>query len=371
MSENTESPFDTVESAIAAIARGELVIVTDDENRENEGDLIIAASKVNVEAVNLMIRRCSGIICVAMLEHQLKRLGLNPMVPQNREANRTDFTVSVDAADGITTGISAYDRNATIRLLADMDTTPVDLVQPGHVFPLRARRGGVLERAGHTEAAIDLAVLAGLHPSGVLCEILNDDGSCARLPQLKDFKREFNLRMISIDDLIDYRFQRETLVEEIVCRPLDSEFGCFNLHVFRNLLNGRSHLALTLGELDGSPTLVRVQGENVLGDIFRAKDIRNSAYLAKALALIKEAGKGVFLYIEKPHGGLDLNRIKEEMISGNPLAAVPMGLRDIGIGAQILSCLGLKQIRLLSNTPRKVVGLDGYGLEIVEQIPLT
>jgi len=326
---------------------------------------------VNSEAVNLMIRRCSGIICVPMLDHQLKRLGLNPMVPANRESHRTDFTVSVDAADGITTGISAYDRTATIRLLADTATTPIDLVQPGHVFPLRARRGGVLVRAGHTEAAVDLAGLAGMHPSGVLCEILNDDGSCARLPQLIEFKKEFNLRMISIADLIDYRFQRETLVKEVAHHPIESEFGRFDLHVFRNLLNGSSHLALTLGELDEEPTLVRVQSENILGDIVRATDRHDSENLANALSLINEAGKGVFLYIEKPHGGLDLESLSDSVSGKSKLATVRMNLRDIGIGAQILSRLGLKRIRLLSNTRQKHVGLDGYGLEIVEQIPLT
>ena len=258
MTASTSAPFDTVESAIADIAAGKLIIVTDDEQRENEGDLIMAAAKATPETINMMIRYGSGIVCVPTVEHQLRRLGLGPMVQQNREVQRTDFTVSVDAAGGISTGISAYDRTQTIRLLADPTTRPEQLVQPGHVFPLRARPGGVLERAGHTEAAVDLATLAGLAPTGVLCELVNDDGTVQRLPQLVEFKNRFGLKIISIAALIEYRARREHLVERVATQAFPSEFGEFTLHVFRSSLDGRHHLALTMGMLGAEPTLVRV-----------------------------------------------------------------------------------------------------------------
>src|SRR5688572_23315940 len=244
MAVTVHPPFDSVETAIAEIAAGRPIIVTDDESRENEGDLIIAADKVTPETVNMMIRYGSGIVCVPTVEHQLRRLGLGPMVASNRESQRTDFTVSVDAAEGITTGISAYDRTRTIQLLADPATRAEQLVQPGHVFPLRARPGGVLERAGHTEAAVDLAMMAGLSPMGVLCELVNDDGTVQRLPQLLDFKQKFGLKMISIAALIEYRARRDHLVELVTAQPFTSEFGHFMLHVFRSRLDGRHHLAL-------------------------------------------------------------------------------------------------------------------------------
>ncbi len=364
------SALDSVEAAVSDIADGKLVIVTDDQSRENEGDLIMAASKVKSQAVNMMIRYGSGIICVPTVEHNLRRLGLNPMVQQNREAHRTDFTVSVDAAEGITTGISAYDRTATISLLANPATTPEQLVQPGHVFPLRAKPGGVLQRAGHTEAAVDLATLAGLHPSGVLCEILNDDGTCARLPELIKFKKKFGLKLISIADLIEYRHKRDKLVEKVASQPFDSAYGRFQLHVFRNKLDRRTHVALVMGSVDEGPTLVRVHAENLLGDLFQATELKTHQNLDAALARIKEEKRGVLLYLEKPDGGL---QIPDNLGTENQrtISPAPMDIRDYGIGAQILSELGLKQIRLLSNTNRKVVALDGYDLEIVEQIPLS
>jgi 3,4-dihydroxy 2-butanone 4-phosphate synthase/GTP cyclohydrolase II len=365
MSATVQPPFDTVESAIADIAAGKLIIVTDDENRENEGDLIMAASKVTPETVNMMIRYGSGIVCVPTVEHQLRRLGLGPMVARNRESHRTDFTVSVDAADGITTGISAYDRTRTIRLLADPATRPEELVQPGHVFPLRARPGGVLERAGHTEAAVDLATLAGLSPMGVLCELVNDDGTVQRLPQLVEFKARFGLKMISIAALIEYRARREHLVECVASRPFDSEYGAFTLHVFRSQLDGRQHLALTMGTLGPEPTLVRVHTENVLSDLFRAKGLPGHQMLSGALAAVAKAGRGVVLYMQPENSSESLLRC----LDAKPGDALPpMSFRDYGIGAQILVALGLGKIRLLSSSTRKVVGLDGYGLEIVEQI---
>ncbi len=360
------APFDTVQSAIEDIAAGRLVIVTDDEDRENEGDLIMAASKVTAASVGLMIRYCSGIVCVPTVEPQLKRLGLGPMVGHNRESRRTDFTVSVDAAEGVTTGISAQDRTRTIQILADPQARPEQLVQPGHVFPLRARPGGVLERAGHTEAAVDLATLAGLFPSGVLCELVNDDGTVQRLPELVEFKRKFGLRMISIGQLIEHRVQRDQQIELVCTRPFPTEFGEFTLHVFRGRLDARQHLALTMGRLDAEPTLVRVQSENLLSDVFHARGMGDRHTLTASLEAIARAGRGVVLYMEPSSPGelllRRLNAAPGETVS-------PMSLRDYGIGAQILRALGLGRIRLLSNSTRKVVGLDGYGLEIVEQMP--
>jgi 3,4-dihydroxy 2-butanone 4-phosphate synthase/GTP cyclohydrolase II len=302
-----------------------------------------------------------------MLEPQLKRLGLGPMVQQNREAHRTDFTASVDAVEGITTGISAYDRTETIRILANPAARPEQLVQPGHVFPLRARPGGVLERAGHTEAAVDLAILAGLHPSGVLCELVNDDGSVQRLPQLVEFKRKFGLKMISISALIEYRHRREQLVEQIASRPFASEYGEFQLHIFRSKVDGRHHLAFTKGALDAAPTLVRVHTENLLSDVFHASDMGSHRSLLASLERVAKAGHGVIVYMEQT------GRMQEALLnSSQPAAggAGPASLRDYGTGAQILTALGLKKIRLLQHSPRRVVGLDGYGLEIVEQIPV-
>lgn len=357
------SVFDSVEAAIQDIADGKLVIVTDDENRENEGDLIMAASKATPETVNMMIRYCSGIVCVPMLEPQLRHLGLGPMVQRNREVQRTDFTITVDAAEGISTGISAYDRTRTIRILADPEAKAEDLVQPGHVFPLRARPGGVLERAGHTEAAVDLATLAGLHPSGVLCELVNDDGTVQRLPQLIEFKKKFGLKMISIASLIEYRHQRDKLVELMCSRPFASEFGDFILHVFRNKIDNRHHLALTMGEASPEPTLVRVHSENLLGDVFRMRGLDTQRSLNASLEAVAKAGRGVVLYMEHANGGAELIK---RLTDGSK--EPPMSFRDYGIGAQILAALGVSKIRLLSNSTRKVVGLDGYGLEIVEQV---
>jgi len=368
--EHPAAPFDCVDDAIADIVAGKLVVVTDDESRENEGDLIMAASKATPETINMMIRYGSGIVCVPTVEPQLKRLGLGPMVSQNREAHRTDFMVSVDAADGITTGVSAYDRAKTIRILSDPYATPDNLVQPGHVFPLRAKPGGVLQRAGHTEAAVDLAILAGLHPSGVLCEIVNEDGTLARLPQLAEFKQKFGLKLISIAQLIHYRHLREKLVKRVLSIPFESEFGLFDLHIYKTPLDGRTHYAFTRGSLDGTPTLVRVQSENLLGDVFRSRQFGGFHSLAAAFERIAKENRGALVYIEQFAGGLNL-----EAQAGDPAklrpAASSMDFRDYGVGAQILADLGLRQIRLLTGSPqRKVIGLDGYGLEIVEAVAL-
>ena len=366
---NEENSFDSIESAIADIAAGKMVIVTDDESRENEGDLVMAASKVTAEAVNQMALHARGLICVPMHSDQLSRLGINSMASENRESQQTDFAVSVDAAVGITTGISAHDRAETIRILGDSNSEPKMLVQPGHVFPLRARPGGVLQRAGHTEAAVDLAQLAGLNPSGVICEILNEDGSLARLPDLIKFKAKHKLKLICIADLIEYRHTRDKLIEHILTKPFESEFGTFDLHIFRSVIDDRQHLALSMGELNDAPTLVRVQSENLLGDIFRSKTLGGYNSLNSAIERIAQEGHGVLLYIEQPQGGI---RVIEgaDKASIKDVGPTKMDFRDYGIGAQILVELGLKQIRLMSSTQRKVVGIDGYDLEIVEQIDL-
>jgi len=354
-------PFDSVETAIQAIAAGRLVIVTDDESRENEGDLVMAAEKATPELVNMMIRHARGLICVPMTEPHLKRLGINPMVQQNREAHRTAFTVSVDAAEGITTGISAFDRARTIQLLANDDTRTDELVQPGHIFPLCARDGGVLERAGHTEAAVDLAALAGLKPVAVICEILNEDGTMARLPELQEFKAKHGLPLTSISALIEYRHRREQLVECVAQRPFSSEYGEFTLHVFRSKVDGRHHLAFTMGRLDASPTLVRVHTENPLSDVFHGREHGSHRSLVASLERVAKVGHGAIVYMEQT------GRMQDALLNPAQPSAGPQ-LRDYGTGAQILTALGLRKIRLLQHAPRRVVGLEGYGLEIVEQI---
>ncbi len=360
MAESAEEVvFDSVEEAIADIAAGKPVIVTDDEDRENEGDIVFAASKASVENVNLMIQHARGLICVPCTAHHLQRLGISPMVQENRESHKTDFTVSVDAAEGITTGISAYDRFHTIELLANPDTRPDELVQPGHVFPLKARPGGVLERAGHTEAAVDLASLAGQFPCAVICEVLNDDGTMARTPELYEFKKRFGLKLISIASLIEYRHQRENLVELVSEKPYKSVHGDFSMKVFRSLLDGREHVALVAGEISSAPTLVRVHAENVVKDIFHPEGSEGEDSIGLAMKRIAAEGSGAIVYIRRPGGGL-VDSAEDKT----------MGLREYGIGAQILSAIGLKKIRLLSSTSRHVIALDGYGLEIVETIGL-
>jgi 3,4-dihydroxy 2-butanone 4-phosphate synthase / GTP cyclohydrolase II len=362
----TDPAFDTIETAIAAIAAGHPVIVTDDEDRENEGDLIIAAEKATVETINMMILHARGLICVPMTGEHLARLGIGEMVPKNRESFKTAFAVSVDAAQGISTGISAADRTRTVQLLADPKTQANDLVQPGHIFPLQARPGGVLERAGHTEAAVDLAVLAGLKPCGVICEILKDDGSMARVPDLVEFKKRFNIPLISIEQLIEYRHRTELLVEKTATAPVSTAWGDFDLHTFQERLTGRQHFALTLGTLDDQPTLVRVHRMNVVSDVFRQSSSDGAGIIDRSLQRIRDEGRGVLVYLQhsRPH----VIATPKTDLTKNTVA--PADFREAGIGAQILSSLGLRRIRLLSSTPRKVVGLDGFGLDIVEQIPI-
>lgn len=372
MPRSNNQPFDSVDDVLADIAMGKMVMVTDDETRENEGDLVMAASKVTPEAINHMILYGRGLICVPLLPNQLGRLGISSMVPHNREAQKTDFTVSVDAANGITTGISAFDRASTIEILASPAATPENLVQPGHVFPLRARPGGVLERAGHTEAAVDLATLAGLHPSGVICEILKKDGSMARLPDLKKLKKKWGMKMLSIASLIEYRHQREKLVKERSTREFSHHLGKFRLHTFMSILDDRVHYGLSYGKWTKSkPPMVRVQAANVVTDVLGYSANGESRHsIDDSLRAIVSHGCGALLYLE-PRRNDSPHDTPKSIVNPNPATVQPvMDFRDYGIGAQVLSALGISKLVLLSRDRRRVIGLEGYGLEIVKRVTL-
>ena len=372
MPRSNNQPFDSVDDVLADIAMGKMVMVTDDETRENEGDLVMAASKVTPEAINHMILYGRGLICVPLLPNQLGRLGISSMVPHNREAQKTDFTVSVDAANGITTGISAFDRASTIEILASPAATPENLVQPGHVFPLRARPGGVLERAGHTEAAVDLATLAGLHPSGVICEILKKDGTMARLPDLKKLKKKWGMKMLSIASLIEYRHQREKLVKERSTREFSHHLGKFRLHTFMSILDDRVHYGLSYGKWTKSkPPMVRVQAANVVTDVLGYSTNGESRHsIDDSLRAIVSHGCGALLYLE-PRRNDSPHDTPKSIVNPNPATVQPvMDFRDYGIGAQVLSALGISKLVLLSRDRRRVIGLEGYGLEIVKRVTL-
>ncbi|PYL40404.1 MAG: bifunctional 3,4-dihydroxy-2-butanone-4-phosphate synthase/GTP cyclohydrolase II [Verrucomicrobia bacterium] len=372
--------FDTIDDVVSDVARGHIVIVTDDADRENEGDLVMAAEKATPEAVNFMAKHGRGLICVPISNERAEQLGLQRMVVQNREMYRTDFTVSVDAARGITTGISAQDRAATIQAIANPKSSPDDLVQPGHVFPLRAKDGGVLRRTGHTEAAVDLARMAGLQPAGVLCEILHDDGTMARLPELMEFRTRHGLRICTIQNLIAHRRLREKLVEREQVVKLPTEYGDFDLHLYRSKLDGAHHLALVKGKIDKKrPTLVRVHSECLTGDVFGSRRCDCGNQLHAALRQIQEEGNGVLVYMRQEGRGIGLAakihayKLQEEgldTVEANAKLGYPSDLRDYGLGAQILFDLGVRQFRFLTNNPKKVVGLEGYGLEMVEQVPI-
>ncbi len=375
------SPFDPVEDAIAAIGRGEIVVVVDDEDRENEGDLIMAAEFATADNLAFFIRHTSGVICAPVTGERADELDLPLMVSQNTEVMRTAFTVSIDYRHGTTTGISAYDRALTIRQMVDDQASAADFARPGHIFPLRARPGGVLKRAGHTEAAVDLARLAGLREAGVLCEIVNDDGTMARVPTLIEFCREHDLVFISIADLIRYRRRTEKLVTRFSEATIPTRHGDFRAVVYESVLDGEQHVAFVMGDPDdGDDVLVRVHSECLTGDIFGSLRCDCGPQLDQALATIAETGRGVLVYLRGHEGrGIGLGHkmraygLQEQgrdTVDANLDLGLPADSREYGIGAQMLVDLGVTRMRLMTNNPAKYGGLDGYGLEITERVPL-
>ena len=376
-----EDVFASVEQALDEIRAGRMVIVVDDADRENEGDLIIAAEKITPEALAFMVRHTSGVVCMPVVGERLDELNIPMMVADSTDSQRTAFTVSIDVTQGTTTGISAADRSMTIQAVIDPATKPADLVRPGHIFPLRYREGGVLKRAGHTEAAVDLARLAGLYPAGVLCEIVNDDGTMARLPDLVRFAREHGLLILSIAQMIEYRRRRELLVRKVAEAGIPTEYGNFRALGYESLVDGRVHVAMVLGEVgDGEEILVRVHSECLTGDVFRSLRCDCGTQLEDALRKIGATGRGVVLYIRGHEGraiGLthklrayQLQEQGRDTVEANEELGFAPDPRDYGIGAQILYDVGVRSMKLMTNNPAKRAGLDGYGLSIHERVPL-
>jgi 3,4-dihydroxy 2-butanone 4-phosphate synthase / GTP cyclohydrolase II len=374
------TPFATIEEAIEDIRAGRMVVVVDDPDRENEGDLTIAAQFATPDAINFMATHARGLICLCLTEERADKLGLRPMTDHNEAPLGTAFTVSIEAREGVTTGISAADRSHTIQVAIHADSTAHDLVQPGHVFPLRARPGGVLERIGQTEAAVDLARLAGLDASGVVCEIMNDDGTMARVPDLAPYCERHGLKMVTVADLVEYRRRHEKLVERGASVRLPTEHGEFTAVAFREKLNGKTHVALVKGHVDGAENvLVRVHSECLTGDVFHSLRCDCGEQLDQALAQIEAEGRGVLLYMAQEGRGIGLlNKLRAyelqeqglDTVEANLELGFPADARDYGIGNQILADLGLTTLRILTNNPKKLTGIDGFGLSVVEQVPI-